>query len=169
MSVFNLLGGAQRGRGTISPAMLAVLGVLAYRTFKGKGRLADLLGGAPQASGARVGNSPAAGLSGPTLLGGLTDFLDRFRQNNRSPAADSWVSSGPNHPVSPDQLERALGTERLQWLTEQTGMQKDQLLAGLAASLPDAIDKLTPEGHIPTEEEFERLDAQSQSQLPSGR
>ena len=40
-------------------------------------------------------------------------------------------------------------------------MSKDQLLAGLAASLPEAIDKMTPDGRVPTEEEFERLDARS--------
>jgi hypothetical protein len=44
MSLLNMLGGSPRGRGTVSPAVLAVLGVLAYRTLKGKGRLADALG-----------------------------------------------------------------------------------------------------------------------------
>ena len=71
------------------------------------------------------------------------------------------MSTGPNQPISSGELERALGGERMEWLMEQTGMTKDQLLAGLAASLPDAIDKLTPEGRVPTEEEFERLDVNS--------
>ena len=35
------------------------------------------------------------------------------------------------------------------------------LLAGLATSLPDAIDKLTPDGRVPTEEEFQRLNVKS--------
>ena len=161
LNMLNLLGGSQRGRGTVSPTVLAVLGLLAYRTLKGKGRLADLLGGSPQAPGAPAGNSPAAGLSGGALLGGLTDLLNRFRQNNPNSAAESWVSSGPNQPISSDELERALGGERIEWLMAQTGMTKDQLLAGLAASLPDAIDKLTPDGRVPTEEEFERLNANS--------
>ena len=145
----------------MSPAVLAVLGVLAYRTLKGKGRLADLLGGSRPTPGAPAGSIPAAGLSGGALLGGLTDLLNRFRQTNPHSAADSWVSSGPNQPISSDELERGLGAERVQWLMEQTGMTKDELLAGLAASLPDAIDKLTPDGRIPTEEELERLNASS--------
>ena len=140
----------------MSPTLLAVLGVLAYRTLKGKGRLADLLGSA-SSPGAPAENSPAAELSSAALLGGLTDLLDRFRQNNPNSAAESWVSSGPNQPISSHELERALGTERVQWLTAQTGMTRDELLAGLAASLPDAIDKLTPEGRIPTENEFEQV------------
>ena len=142
-----MLGGSPRGRGRVSPALLAVLGVLAYRTMKGKGRLADVVGS----------TSPVGGLTGGALLGGLTDLLARFRQNNPNSPADTWVSTGTNKPVLPEELERTLGAERIQWLMAQTGMSKDELLAGLATSLPDAIDKLTPDGRIPTEEELERF------------
>ena len=159
--MLNMLGGSQRGRGTVSPTVLAMLGLLAYRTLKGKGRLAELLQGSPTAAGATTGNAPAAGLSGGALLGGLRELLDRFRQSNPNSAAESWVSKGPNQPISAGELERALGGERIEWLMAQTGMTKDQLLAGLAASLPEAIDKLTPDGRLPTEEEFERLNANS--------
>ena len=159
MSMLNMLGGSPRGgRGTVSPAMLAVLGVLAYRTFKGKGRLADALG-STTSPGASAGANPAAGLSGGALLGGLTDLLNRFRQNNPKSAAHSWVSTGPNEPMPVDELEHALGAERVQWLMAQTGMAKDELLDGLATSLPEAIDKLTPEGRVPTEQELDRLNA----------
>ena len=160
MSMLNMLGGSPRGRGTVSPAMLAVLGVLAYRTFKGKGRLADALGSGttPGASNGAT-PTPATGLSGGSLLGGLTDLLNRFRQNNPHSAAHSWVSTGPNEPMPVDELERALGAERVQWLMTQTGLAKDELLDGLATSLPDAIDELTPEGRVPTEQELDRLNA----------
>ena len=151
-----MLGGPRQGRGTVSPAVLAVLGVLAYRTLKGKGRLADMLGSSAT-PGTSPGTTPAAGLSGGTLLGGLTDLINRFRLNNAESAADSWVSKGPNSPMSTDELERALGAERVQWLMTQTGMAKDELLGGLATSLPDAIDKLTPDGRLPTEQELDRM------------
>lgn len=159
--MLNYLGGSQRGRGTVSPAVLAVLGLLAYRTLKGKGRLAELLQGSPPAPGAPAGNSPVPGLSGGALLGGLKELLDRFRQGYPNSAADSWVSTGPNQAISSGELERTLGGERIEWLMAQTGMTKDQLLAGLSISLPNAIDKLTPDGRVPTEEELERLDANS--------
>ena len=146
LNLLNMLGGSPRGRGRVSPALLAVLGVLAYRSLKGKGRLADL-----------AGPSAAGGLTGGALLGGLTDLLRRFRRDGTNSVADSWVSSGANKPVSPEELERTLGAERVQWLMAQTGMSKDDLLAGLATTLPDAIDKLTPDGRIPTEEELERF------------
>ena len=95
------------------------------------------------------------------LLGGLTELLDRFRQSNPNSAAESWVSTGPNQPISSAELERALGGERIEWLMSQTGMTKDQLLAGLADSLPETIDKLTPDGRVPTEEELQQLDVKA--------
>ena len=159
--MLNYLGGSQRGRGTVSPTVLAVLGLLAYRTLKGKGRLAELLQGAPSAPGTPGRNAAAAELSGGVVLGGLKELLDRFRQKTPNSAADSWVSTGPNQPISSSELEQALGGERIEWLMAQTGMTKDQLLAGLATSLPDAIDKLTPDGRVPTEEELAELDAKA--------
>jgi uncharacterized protein YidB (DUF937 family) len=106
-------------------------------------------------------------LGGGALSGGLTELLDRFRQNNPRTPANSWVASGSNEPISSDELERTLGAERIQWLIEQTGMPKNELLAGLASSLPDAIDKLTPEGRIPTESELEQMDDPRSPTRPS--
>ena len=153
MNLFTLLGGSSRGGARISPTMLAVLGVLAYRTLKGKGRLADLLG-----TGATAAGSPkSGGLSGAELSGGLADLFARFHQAKQEKTAQSWVSTGPNQTITPHELEQALGEERIQWLVEQTGTSKDELLVGLSKALPKAVDKLTPDGRVPTAEELERL------------
>lgn len=145
-------GGMTRGGG-MSPVMMAVLGLLAYRTLKGKGRLADMLG----TGGAGAGGLLSGAMGGGLLSGGLQDLLARFKQTGHEDKAQSWVSPGPNRPIAPHELEQALGEERLQWLIEQTGLPKDQLLAGLSRELPDAVDKLTPEGKVPTEEELSKL------------
>lgn len=63
---------------------------------------------------------------------------------------------GADKSIDPKELEQSLGEERIQWLVEQTGMPRDQLLAGLSGELPDAIDKLTPDGRMPTDEELSR-------------
>jgi uncharacterized protein YidB (DUF937 family) len=149
MGVFDTLGGGRRGG--MSPVMMGLMGLLAYRTLKGKGRLAEMLGtDQPGEAGAR------GPLSGASLGSGLKDLLDRFRQSGHEDKAQSWVSAGANKPIAPQELEQALGEERLQWLTEQTGMPRDELLRGLSGELPDAIDKLTPEGRLPTDEELSR-------------
>jgi uncharacterized protein YidB (DUF937 family) len=157
--MFNTLGGGNR-RGGMSPIMMGLMGLLAYRTLKGKGKLADMLG-TNQAGGA-VGNSPAGGalggaLGGGSLGAGLKDLLDRFRQSGQEDKVQSWVSTGANKPIAPTEIEQALGEERIQWLMEQTGMPREQLLDGLSGELPQAIDKLTPDGRIPTDDELSRI------------
>jgi uncharacterized protein YidB (DUF937 family) len=156
--MFNTLGG-NRGGG-MSPVMLGLMGLLAYRTLKGKGRLADMLG--TNQTGGNAGNAPAAGglgsvLGGGSLGAGLKDLLDRFRQSGQGDKVQSWVSTGTNKSIAPNEIEQALGEERIQWLMEQTGMPRDQLLSGLSGELPQAIDKLTPDGRLPTDEELSRL------------
>ena len=149
MGLFNLQGGGRRVGG-MSPIQMGVLGLLAYKALKGKGGLAGMLGSgqSPDSSGGP--------LSGGALGGGLKDLLDRFRQSGQEDKAQSWVSKGSNQPIAPQELEQSLGEERIQWLMEQTGLPRDQLLSGLSNELPDAIDELTPDGHVPTDEELSR-------------
>lgn len=150
MGLFNSLGGGRR-IGGMSPIQMGVLGLLAYRALKGKGGLAGMLGtGQPGQSG----DSSGGPLSGGALGGGLKDLLDRFRQSGQDDTAQSWVSKGPNKPIAPQELEKTLGEERIQWLMEQTGLPRDQLLSGLSTELPGAIDELTPDGRVPTDEEL---------------
>ena len=156
--MFNTLGGNRRGG--MSPMMLGLMGLLAYRTLKGKGRLADMLG--TNQPGGSAGNAPAGGglggvLGGGSLSAGLKDVLERFRQSGHDDKVQSWVSTGANKQIAPNEIEQALGEERVQWLMEQTGLPRDQLLQGLSGELPQAIDKLTPDGRIPTDDELSRL------------
>jgi uncharacterized protein YidB (DUF937 family) len=144
------------------------MGVLAYRTIKGKGRLADVLGVSPgqnigQGGSILGGNlGPLGGILaggglGGILSGGLGDLLRRFQANGHGDTAQSWVETGSNKQIAPSELEEALGPERVQWLVEQTGMSKEELMTGLSAKLPDAVDKLTPEGRLPSPEEAQRI------------
>ena len=162
MGLLDALGAGTGNRGGfgMSPVTMALAGLLAYRTLKGKGRLADMLGTSTTQAGGATAGVAATGLggllSGSALGSGLRDLLDRFRQAGHEKTAQSWVSTGSNQPIAPQELEKVLGEERLQWLMEQTGMPKDELLKGLSGSLPDAVNKLTPDGRIPSEEELAR-------------
>jgi uncharacterized protein YidB (DUF937 family) len=106
------------------------------------GKLGGLLGGAS---------------AGSVLSGGLGELIDRFRQNGQGHAADSWVSPGPNQPIEPSQLEQAIGPDVLNTLSQHTGLSREELLSRLTRELPHAVDKLTPDGRLPTEEEAGRL------------
>jgi uncharacterized protein YidB (DUF937 family) len=175
MGLLDILGGGRnRDSGGMSPITMALLGLLAYRTYQGKGRLADMLG-RNKTDDLGGGLSPTAGTSGRggllgglggllgggaaggMLSGGLKDLIDSLQANGQGDKARSWVASGPNKEMSPAELEQGLGKERLGWLMEQTGLSKQELLEGLSRELPGAVDRLTPDGHLPNENEAERL------------
>jgi uncharacterized protein YidB (DUF937 family) len=161
-----ILGGGRRGG--MSPITMALLGLLAYKTMKGK-NLSDMFGGSNaggqsgQSGGlggllqGGLGGLLGGGAAGGMLSGGLGDLLKQFQNNGLGDKADSWVSTGQNKPIQPGELERALGEERISWLMQQTGMSREELLAGLSQELPQAVDKLTPQGRVPTDQEAERL------------
>ena len=150
MGLFNFPGGGRRG---MSPIQMGVLGLLAYKALKGKGGLAGMFG--DQSTDPKNSLDPSGGpLSGGALGGGLKDLLERFRQSGQEDKAQSWVAKGSNKPIAPQELEQTLGEERIQWLMEQTGLPRDELLAGLSSELPNAVDELTPDGHVPTDEEL---------------
>jgi len=96
-----------------------------------------------------------SGLGGGGLGSGLRELLDRFRQSGHEDTAQSWVSTGANRPIAAQEMEQVLGAERIEWLMQQTGLPKDELLAGLSQQLPRAVDQLTPKGQVPTDEELE--------------
>ena len=149
-----LFGGGRRGVG-MSPIQMGVLGLLAYKALKGKGGLAGIFG-SEKNTDVSGGAVSGGALGGGVLGGGLKDLLDRFRQSGHEDKAQSWVAKGTNKPIAPQELEHTLGEERIQWLMEQTGLPRDELLSGLSRELPDAVDELTPDGRVPTDEELSR-------------
>ena len=67
---------------------------------------------------------------------------------------DSWVASGPNKQIAPPQLEQAIGPDVLQTLSQQTGLSREEILSRLSKNLPEAVDKYTPQGRIPSAADF---------------
>ena len=153
-------------RGT--PSMVALLGLLAVAGYKNRDKIKELLGGQQGASGA-PGPSAQPGQqgglggllgglgAGGLLSGGMGELVERFKRNGQGQAADSWVSTGPNQPLASDQLEKAIGPDALNSLSQHTGLSRDELLSRLTRELPEAVDKFTPQGRLPTETEAARL------------
>ena len=91
------------------------------------------------------------------LSGGLNDLLKQFQQSGQGEVAQSWIGSGPNKTISPNDSAGALGADRINTLMAQSGLSRDTLLNGLSQQLPEVIDQLTPDGRLPTEQEAARL------------
>jgi uncharacterized protein YidB (DUF937 family) len=160
----------EMGQGT--PSMVALLGLLAVAGYQNRDKIAEVMGGRrhepdgrpnpsePPSEGGllgKLGGLLGGAGAGNVLSGGLRDLVDRFKQNGHGPAADSWVSTGPNQQLGTDQLEQAIGTDAFDALLKQTGLSREELLSRLTRDLPTAVDKLTPAGRLPTEEEAARL------------
>jgi uncharacterized protein YidB (DUF937 family) len=161
--------------GGMSPMTMAILALLAYKAVKhlggssqpgaspapapapgntvnaglpggGGGGLGDVLKGG-------LGGLLAGGAAGSVISGGLGDLLKQFQQSGHGETANSWVSPGPNKQISPGDLAGALGADQISHLVSQSGLSRDELLAGLSQQLPEVVNHLTPNGRLPTEDE----------------
>ena len=94
----------------------------------------------------RGGGGANAGAGG---LGGLGDLLSRFQQAGLGDAAASWVGTGQNIPVSPDQVEGALGSDLLAQIAQHVGLSQGETASHLSEMLPQVVDRVTPGGQIP--------------------
>ena len=128
------------------------------------GLLDTILGGLPQeqATAAPLGGgggggglgSAIAGLLGNRQTGGMNGLLESFAAAGLGHVAQSWIGSGANQAIAPQDLHRALGDDRVQEMSAQTGMPVAQLLPLLAQHLPGIIDRLTPNGQMPHPDMF---------------
>lgn len=157
------------GGGGMSPITMAILGLIAYkalRSFTGQpgtatsapnapaptqtpGGLGDILKGG-------LGGLLAGGAAGGALSGGLNDLLKQFQDAGQGEVTKSWVGDGPNKTISPNDLAKALGADQINALSAHSGMSREDLLSTLSEYLPQAVDHLTPNGRMPTEQEISR-------------
>lgn len=156
-----------------SSRMTALLALLAVAGYQHRDKLGEIFGrmtGQGSAGGAgfgggqgTMGAGPAGGLGGllgglfggggGNLTGGLGDLINNMSRNGQGEAANSWVQRGPNKEIGAGQLEQALGSDTIDELAAKTGLSREELLSRLQSVLPTAVDKLTPEGRLPTEAE----------------
>jgi uncharacterized protein YidB (DUF937 family) len=135
-----------QGSGLAKPLMLAFIALLASGVLTRK-----------QAPTAAPGTNPASGADAGGLLGGLGGLLEKLQQNGHGEVAKTWVGSGQNQPIQPGSVGSALGPSIIKTLAEKTGMSEQEVTAQLAQVLPGFVDKLTPQGRLPTHEELARF------------
>ena len=137
------------GGNIAKPLMIALLGLLASGAlFKG--------GGGAQSPAAKPQQAPA-NPGGGGLLEGLGGLLERFQQSGHGNVMNSWIGSGQNQPVQPSQLGTVLGPDIIKVLAQRSGLSEDELTRQLSQVLPAVVDKLTPNGRLPTIAELSHL------------
>lgn len=141
-----VLGGARAGQ--VGPTASGGLGDV----------LGSVLGGARNGGGSLGGGRGGGALMAlllPLALqwvqrnGGVGAVLDRFRQHGYGAQANSWVSTGPNQRLGADEMGQVVGADELSRIAQQLGVDRQQVAGGLAEILPEVVDQVTPEGHMP--------------------
>ena len=148
------------------PSMTALLALVAMAGYQNRDKIAEWLKTAQTkmnsptgGSGAGAGGSSLPGKLGGLLAGtsvgemlsnGLRDLVDSFKQAGHGDAADSWIGRGANKQIGPSDLEKAIGPDVLATLSQHTGLSREEILARLSKTLPEAVDKYTPDGRIPS-------------------
>ena len=181
MGLIDVLNGMQNGPhgprgpstgGGMSPITMAILGLLAYKALKGLTSQPTAAPSAPGAPGPTQTGSAGGGLGGllkgglggllagnaggSALSGGLNDLLKQLQQSGQGEVAKSWVANGPNRPISSGDLAKALGADQINTLVAHSGLSRSDLLSALSEHLPDAVNQLTPDGRLPTDQEVSR-------------
>jgi uncharacterized protein YidB (DUF937 family) len=81
--------------------------------------------------------------------GGLAGLVQMFNSKGLAEIVSSWVSTGPNLPISADQVQHGLGEDGVQQLASKAGLAPDVVRSRLTELLPRLVDQLTPDGKIP--------------------
>jgi uncharacterized protein YidB (DUF937 family) len=81
--------------------------------------------------------------------GGVQGIVNQLQTNGLGPTVKEWVATGPNPPVSANQVHQAFGQQTLDELAKKHGMTSQELAQKLSAVLPQAVDALTPNGTVP--------------------
>ena len=150
--------GPSFGGAAYAPLATALIGLLAAKAMSGGfGNLGGMLGGGAQAPQAQpqqgYGQQSAEPQGAGGLLGGLGGLLQHFHDNGLGNVAQSWVGAGPNQPASSGQVTQALGPDVIRQLAQKTGMTEQQIAQQLSQELPDIVNRLTPQGRVPTHDE----------------
>ena len=81
--------------------------------------------------------------------GGLGGLLEQLQGAGFGEQAESWVSRGPNKPISPDAMTQIFGRDTLDQIARQAGLSEDETSRGLSQLLPEVVDRVTPDGKVP--------------------
>ena len=143
------------GGNVAKPLIIALLALFASRYFGKKG--SDQTASAEPQPAPRIPQADPADASPGDILDGLGGLMKQFQQKGLGDTIDSWVNRGKNKDITSRQVSDALGSDVVDQLSRRTGLSRDEVISELAKVLPNVVDRMTPEGRLPTQRELERL------------
>ena len=88
-------------------------------------------------------------LAGSAQGDGLGGLVQQFERMGLGHIISSWIGTGQNLPISPEQLQQVLGQGRIGQIAQSLGLQPDQVATQLTQLLPHVVDQVTPQGQVP--------------------
>jgi len=82
-------------------------------------------------------------------VGGLSGLQQKFQEKGLGGVMTSWIGTGQNLPISPEQLQSVLHSGALEQVAAKAGIEPSQLTSMMSTLLPHVVDKLTPSGEVP--------------------
>ncbi|MFC1833136.1 YidB family protein [Thermodesulfobacteriota bacterium] len=82
--------------------------------------------------------------------GGLSGLVNQFQDSGLGDTISSWIGTGSNQPISPEEMQQAMGAGQINRIAEQMGVSSEEASNGLADMLPQIVDNLTPDGEVPS-------------------
>ena len=96
------------------------------------------------------GNQAMGALGGLVeQAGGVQGILSKLQASGLGDKVDSWIGTGPNKAISPDEVKQALGPDQVTQAAAKAGVSEDEAASGIASALPDLINKVSPDGKLP--------------------
>lgn len=89
------------------------------------------------------------GLINSPQVGGIQGLVAAFQKNGLGNIVQSWIDTGQNLPISPEQLNAVFGSEQIGKVAQQLGLSSQETSSELSNLLPQVIDKLSPSGDVP--------------------
>jgi uncharacterized protein YidB (DUF937 family) len=86
--------------------------------------------------------------------GALSNLTKGFQGAGLDNVLQSWVGKGENLPINGDQVKQVLGSGNVADLGVRAGLNENDTSNALAGMLPQVIDKLTPDGKLPSENDM---------------
>lgn len=83
--------------------------------------------------------------------GAMDSVLGAFKSAGLGNILQSWIGTGQNLPISADQVRAVLGKGTVSELAQGAGVGEPEAANALTSLLPQVIDKLTPEGAVPSQ------------------
>lgn len=162
-----VLGGGARGGGLGGGGLGSILGGLlggmagggSGRAAPGGGGLGGLASGLGGVKGMALMALLAYLMHGRGGAAGLSSLTNELRSAGLGDRVDSWVGTGPNAELRPEELARAIPPDAMDELERHTGLGRDEVLSELSRGLPGMVDRLTPRGQLPErDDELDDID-----------